>query len=259
MIQAEHLSFSYGDLTVLDDLSFCVDDFSTLALLGQNGEGKTTLLKLLLGLLKPQSGSIQIDGRDPSRLTERELSRFLSYVPQECDDSLNMSVSDFICMGRISEQGFLRGPKEHDRKEAASILKQLSLEQLSARSLKELSSGQRRLIYLIRAIYQKSSYILMDEPVNSLDLKRQHDFLYWLKDITKVKDRRIIMSIHDPALAYTYADAFLFMKSHQAVSVLSKKDPDFKKEFLRRVEELYEHSVKAEFYNEQLLLYYLKP
>lgn len=254
MIEVRNLSFSYRNQSVFNNLSFQLNDFSMVALLGLNGEGKTTLIKLMLGLLKPDNGEIIIDGKDIHKLSENERSRLLSYVPQEMDSSLSMSVSDFICMGSMNRQNIFAGPKEKDRRHAAEILLNLSIDDLEHSEINRLSSGQRRMAYLARAIFQNSNIMMMDEPVNSLDYLKQHRFLSILKNYTANNDRKVIMSIHDPALAYQYADTFLFFRDHKLLTIISRKDSDFAESIRKNVSSLYDDKVNISLQNGQLLI-----
>lgn len=257
MIRIDDLSFAYHNSKVFDGLSFSLDDRPVTALLGLNGEGKTTFIKLLLGLLKPDNGNILIDDRDIAALNDQERARLLSYVPQENDDSIIMSVSDFICMGGINRQDVFKGPDENDRKKAIDILHDLDALQLSDRRMETLSHGQRRLIYLARAIFQDSRIMVLDEPVSSLDLIRQHRFLSLLRDYTRKENRRVIMSIHDPSLAYEYADVFVFFKNLKSYDVLYKNGPSFKKRFSEDVSKLYENRISSEYIDDHLYLKYV--
>jgi len=256
MIRIDDLSFAYHSNKVFDGLSFSLENRPVIALLGLNGEGKTTFIKLLLGLLKPDKGNILIDGQNINTLNDRERSKHLSYVPQENDDSVVMSVFDFICMGGINRQDPFRGPDENDRKKALDILKELDALRLSERRLETLSHGQRRLIYLARAIFQGSSIMVLDEPVSSLDLIRQHGFLSLLRGYTQRENRRVVMSIHDPSLAFEYADAFVFFKNQRSYDVLYRNDPSFKERFSDDVSALYESKIRCEYISDHLYLKY---
>ncbi|MBQ9036294.1 MAG: ABC transporter ATP-binding protein [Erysipelotrichaceae bacterium] len=254
MIEVRNLSFSYKNQPVFNDLSFQLNDFSMAALLGLNGEGKTTLIKLMLGLLKPDNGEILINGKDIHKISENARSKLLSYVPQEMDSALSMTVSDFICMGAMNRQNIFSGPKEKDRRQAADILLNLDISDLEHSDINRLSSGQRRMAYLARTIFQNSDILIMDEPVNSLDYLKQHRFLSTLKNYIMNNDRKVIMSIHDPSLAYQYADTFLFFKDHGLSGILSRKDHDFEEAMCRNVSFIYDGKVDVSILNNQLLI-----
>ena len=256
MIKISNLSFSFPNNAVFKDLSLVLNDCPVTALLGLNGEGKTTFIRLLLGLLRPDEGSILINDQDINKLNDRERARVLSYVPQENDDSVVMSVSDFICMGGINRQDFFRGPDEADRRIANDILNDLNASFLSDRKLETLSHGQRRLVYLARAIFQDSRIMILDEPVNSLDLIRQHGFLRLLREYTQKNGKRVVMSVHDPALAFEYADAFVFFKNGGSYDVLYRDDPSFREHFCKEVSLLYENRLLPEYIDDRLYLKY---
>ncbi|MBO4918941.1 MAG: ABC transporter ATP-binding protein [Erysipelotrichaceae bacterium] len=256
MIEVRNLSFAFPDNVVFDDLSFILNDCPVTAFLGLNGEGKTTLIRLLLGLLKPDKGNILIDKHDIGGLNEKERAKLLSYVPQENDDSLLMSVSDFICMGGINRQSLFTGPDENERRIAKDILKELDALALYDRKMETLSHGQRRLIYLARAIFQDSRIMVLDEPVSSLDLVRQHAFLKHLRDYTQKNGRRVLMSIHDPSLAYEYADAFVFFRNHGSYDVLYRNDPSFKEKFSNDISILYENRIRPVYIDDGVFMSY---
>ena len=257
MIDVKNIGFAYADVKIFNDLSFSLSDNSITAILGLNGEGKTTLIKLLLGLLKPEQGSIFVDDIDINKTDYLNRSKLLSYVPQDQEDSLELNVTDFICMGSINRQSIFSGPDADDRNKALGILKELNCEELIQRNMPTLSSGQRRLIYLARAIYQDSKIIIMDEPVNSLDYIKQHHFLSWLKDYSTKNNKQIVMSIHNPVLAYDYADSFLFFKEHKLYSLINKKDSDFYTELCKNIEVLYDNKVNIEIKDDHLYLNYI--
>ena len=256
MIKVDDLSFSYRNSAVFDGLSFTLEDHPVTALLGLNGEGKTTFIKLLLGLLKPDKGSILVDGCEIGSLSDRERSRLLSYVPQDNDGSVKMSVSDFICMGGIDRQDLFKGPDGNDRRIAEDILKDLDASGFSNKGLETLSHGQRRLVYLARAIFQDSAIMVLDEPVSSLDLTRQHGFLRLLRKHAQNNDKRVIMSMHDPSLAYEYADAFVFFKDGRCFDVLYKEDPSFRKRLSENISLLYENRIRTEYIDDRLFMKY---
>ena len=245
MIQFRNVSFSYRDHMVFEDLNFSLGDFKSTAILGLNGEGKTTFLKLLLSLLKPEKGKILVNDEDIQKLSDQKRAQLFSYVPQESDDSLNMSVIDFICMGKISQRSFFLGPDENEKQDALKLLKQLNCEALSQRDISALSFGQKRLIYLARAIYQDAKILVMDEPVASLDLLKQHDLLSYLKRHLEGNDKQLIFSIHDPCLAYAYADTFLFFKGHELFDIVKKTDPGHEEKLTRDIASLYENKVSV--------------
>ncbi len=254
MIEIEKLSFSYDQNKVFEDLAFSLNDVPVTSLLGLNGQGKTTFIRLLLGLLRPDKGRITIDGQDVSGLNDKERSRLLSYVPQENDSDLIMSVSDFICLGGIGRQDFFRGPDPADCQRAKDILKDLDAEELTDCHMEALSSGQRRLAYLSRAIFQDSRVMVLDEPVSSLDLIRQHDFLKLLRIHAKEGKGRVIMSMHDPVLAHAYSDAFVFFKDGGSFDVLYKDHPDFRERFAEDIGRLYEGRAALKYLDERLFI-----
>lgn len=256
MIRIESLSFSYRDDAVFKDLSFATESDGITAILGLNGAGKTTFLKLLLGLLRPDKGSIFIGDNDIAGLSFSKRAALLSYVPQESDPSLHMNVIDFVCLGGIFRQDIFKGPSANDRERALAILDELDASSFAQKDISALSSGQRRLIYLARAIFQDSEVMVLDEPATSLDLLNQHRFLKQLRKIAYDTGKQIVMSIHDPCLAYGYADRFLIFKYQKLLCLIERNGEDFANRFISAIEKLYDDEVEAVLNDGQLQILY---
>ena len=143
-LEAERISFSYGEMKVLDDVSITLPEGSMTALLGRNGSGKTTLLRLLLGFLKPKNGTIRIDGKDTGDMTDRERAMAIAYIPQSTSIIYSYTVLDTVIMGRAPALSLFQRPSEADRAKAEETLKSLGLWELRKRSVNALSGGERQ-------------------------------------------------------------------------------------------------------------------
>ena len=166
-----NLSFAYGTIPVLKNLDLKIEANTVNVILGLNGSGKTTLIKLLTRVLSVSKNTIFIDGVDATELSASEMSKKISYVPQNISDDNDFLVRDYLTFGRMNRIKFYSAPKEEDFKKALSVANELQIEHLLDRKMNELSGGQRQLVVIARAVVQDADVILMDEPTSSIDLQ----------------------------------------------------------------------------------------
>lgn len=176
-IQCEQLSFSYGEIPILTDVSFSVQRLDAVALVGPNGGGKSTLLKLILGLLTPQSGTIKVLG-----VTPRQARKKIGYMPQhlQYDPSFPVSVMDVVLMGRAGTNGMGRYSAD-DRRIAMQAMAELAVDGLAPRPFNSLSGGQRQRILIARALACEPEILLLDEPTANVDPAAHLQFFEILK------------------------------------------------------------------------------
>ena len=207
-LEVKNLSFSYGDRTVLKDISFCAEYGEFLSVLGPNGVGKSTLFRCLLGLLTPNGGTTEIDGRSISDMTPGELSRRIAYIPQSHSPVFNYSVLDMVLMGTTAQLGKFSSPGEAQRALALEALEHLGIAALKDRGCRSLSGGERQLVLIARAIAQQAKILIMDEPSSSLDFGNRVRVMETVKRLTG-DGYAVIQSTHDPDQAYLYSDKIL--------------------------------------------------
>lgn len=208
ILTVDGIDFAYRSDAVLNDVRFTVAPGKFLAVLGNNGAGKSTLLKCLNRILKPQEGTVLIDGADMRHLNRLTIAQLLGYVAQRTDGS-QMTVFDAVLLGR----------KPHIKWDATSndidiahrVLARLGLEELALRPLDELSGGELQKTVIARALAQEPRIMLLDEPTSSLDLRNQLDVLDTVKRVTAEQGVSVIAVMHDLNLALRFADAFLFL------------------------------------------------
>jgi len=181
VIQCEQLSFSYGEIPILTNVSFTIQRLDAIALVGPNGGGKSTLLKLILGLLTPQSGAIRVLGTTP-----RQARPKVGYMPQylQYDPSFPVSVMDVVLMGRAGSMGLWRYSAE-DRRVARETMAELAVDDLADRSFNSLSGGQRQRILIARALVCEPEILLLDEPTANVDPAAHLQFFEILKELTR--------------------------------------------------------------------------
>ena len=192
VVEISNLWFSYHDQTVLREVSLQIHQGELVCMVGPNGGGKTTLLKLMLGLLEPDRGTVQILGRSPH--TARPL---VGYMPQHAsfDPRFPVNVSDVVLMGRLGRAGTVGPYSKGDQQEAVEALAQVGLEQLGKRSFSELSGGQRQRVLIARALVCRPELLLLDEPTASLDVGVEEEFHNLLGQLSK--RLTVVMVSHD--------------------------------------------------------------
>jgi len=196
-VWAHELSVGYDGGVVLEHISFAVEAGSLLAVVGPNGAGKSTLLKVVAGLLSPWSGRIEVLGGPPGREARR-----IAYVPQaeSVDWDFPVTVRDVVMMGRYPGLGPLRQPGADDRRVVEQALEQVGMSARHDRQIGALSGGQRRRVFLARALAAEASLFLLDEPVTGIDAATQEDLMDVLEAQTRA-GKTVIATTHDLACA----------------------------------------------------------
>lgn len=192
-IEVRDLWFSFNGNPVLEEVNLEIYPGDFLAIIGPNGGGKTTLLKLMIGLLKPDKGSVRLFGHPP-----REVAHRIGYVPQELepDKGFPISVFDVVLMGRLKGGGGRWRFSKKDQTLAHEALKRVDMWALRKARIGQLSGGQRQRVYVARALVSEPELLLLDEPMASVDQKGQTDFYAFLKDLNETVT--IVLVSHDP-------------------------------------------------------------
>ncbi|MCY6960048.1 ABC transporter ATP-binding protein [Clostridium brassicae] len=213
LLNVENISFSYESRQILKDISFSVEEGNICGILGQNGTGKTTLLKCIHGLLKPKHGNVLIKGKSVHSMNCKERARNISTVPQNINIIFSYTVLDVVLMAKVSKVNLFTSPSKEDEKEVIKILNSLEIGHLSDKRFNELSGGEKQMVLIARAMYQDTPIILLDEPTAHLDYKNQIMIMDTIKDIVNKKNLTAIINIHDPNLALNYCDNIIMIKS----------------------------------------------
>ena len=210
MLNIENLHFSYGGNTdVLRGADLGLSQGEVGILLGKNGSGKTTLFKTLLGLVKPQKGSIAFQGENILKLNRLQRARRIGYVPQDIQFGA-LTVFDSVLMGRISYFGIRAGKEDYEAVE--KLLADMGLLELAHRNVEELSGGERQKIAIARAMAQEPQMMVFDEPTGNLDIANEQLIIREAKKLAKEKNIAILASLHDLNQALALGDKFFFLK-----------------------------------------------
>ncbi len=226
-------SLSYNGNKVVDAVSFSAEAGEFFIVLGPNGAGKSSLLKLIAGIEKTQSGCIDILGKPKSHYSSRELAKIVALVAQQAPVDFPFSVAETVLMGRSPHLGLLGIEGKKDYTLAAEAMSFTGVEQFADRRLDQLSGGERQRVMIARAICQEPKIILLDEPTNALDPAHQLKIMDLMERFRQEKKTTVIMVSHDLNLAAMYSDRLLLMKNGRVV-VIGTPAEVFSPEFIEK-------------------------
>ena len=192
ILEVDRLSVRYESGLALDQVRFHLQRGERAAVVGPNGAGKSTLFKVIAGILEPSSGQVSIAGEGPGGHI------CIAYVPQrsQVDWSFPVTVSDVVMMGRTGKVGLLHWPKRKDQELVRQALAEVGMEALAGRQISELSGGQQQRMFIARALTQEAELMLMDEPLNGLDVHSQEAIFAILDDLRR-RGVTIMLATHD--------------------------------------------------------------
>lgn len=201
-IEIKNLYFRYNQEYVLEDINIDIYENDYIAIIGPNGGGKTTFLKLILGLLKPTKGYIKIFGKNPQDIKEK-----IGYLPQQINFNLDLpiNVKDIVLQGRLKKNKFFFS--DEDYKKCDEVLNRLKIKELENKKISELSGGQRQKVLLARALVSDPKILLLDEPTASIDIKGQKEIYEILKNL---KITKIVVS-HDIKILFEGVDKVFYI------------------------------------------------
>jgi iron complex transport system ATP-binding protein len=210
VISFDGLSVRYGSTVALDGITGRAGGGEWLGLIGPNGAGKTTLLGAISRLVR-YDGVITIGGRPAAALGRRQLARLIAYVPQRPVLPPDMTVSEYVLLGRTAHIGYLRSETAADRRVCAATIDRLDLGTMALRMLRTMSGGELQRVVLARALAQEAPVLLLDEPTSALDLGRRMDALELIDEVRRERSLTVLSAIHDLTLAGQFADRLLLL------------------------------------------------
>lgn len=209
-IDVQNLAVRYNNgHLALHDVSFRLESGTICGLIGVNGGGKSTLFKSIMGLVKPQNGEVKLNNFPISKALKQNL---VAYVPQseEVDWQFPVSVYDVVMMGRYGYMNFLRRPNAEDKQKVQQAMERVGVEQLQHRQIGELSGGQKKRVFLARALAQQSPIILLDEPFTGVDVKTENAIVELLQQLRQ-EGHLILVSTHNLASVPSFCDQVLMV------------------------------------------------
>ena len=226
IISLSQLSVGYSQShPVISDISLELRSGQLACLIGENGIGKSTLLKTLTGFLPKLNGSLLLDNRDIESFSQRELARQVSIVLTQKPDVQNLTIEEIIGLGRSPYTGFFGRLRAEDRKVVDDAIATMGIEKLRGRMIQTLSDGERQKVMIAKALAQETPIILLDEPTAFLDFPSKAETFQSLQRMAHERDKLILLSTHDLELAVRFADSLLEVKRGrlQAVSATEVK------------------------------------
>lgn len=212
MLKIENIKASYEEEIIVNDVSFTLEPKEFTALLGLNGTGKTTLLKVISGLLKPKSGTCLVDKLDIKQLSEKKRAKHISYMPQRHSIVYDTRVLDVVVMGITPYLGAFDTPNKKHKEMAYKMLEKIGIEDLAYSNFLHLSEGQKQLVIISRNLMQNSEIMLFDEPDSALDFNNSHMVLSKIREVVKKENKAGLITLHDPNMALSYCDRIIILK-----------------------------------------------
>lgn len=251
MINIEHLSKNYQKKAVLADLNLKLPEGKLVAFIGPNGAGKSTLLSLVSRLKGDFLGEIYIAGNEVRTWNNKELAKKLAILKQSNQLQGRLCVRELVSFGRFPySRGNLR---KEDKEKIQEAIVAMSLEDLADEMLENLSGGQLQRAYIAMILAQDTDYILLDEPLNNLDMNHANQMMHLLKKLVHETGKTILLVIHDINFAASFADEIIALKNGS----LFKQGPPEEVITSENLSELYEMKVTVgEFFGKKVCLYF---
>ncbi|MFE0508012.1 ABC transporter ATP-binding protein [Peribacillus butanolivorans] len=211
-INTQSLSLGYGEKLIINEMNIEIPHGEITVFIGANGCGKSTLLRSVARLLKPQSGSVLLEGKAISSMSSKDVARKMAILPQSPIAPEGLTVYQLVKQGRYPYQSWLKQWSSLDEEKVQKAIEAANLTELRDRAVDELSGGQKQRAWIAMTLAQDTDIILLDEPTTYLDMAHQIDILDLLFDLNESENRTIVMVLHDLNLACRYADNLVALK-----------------------------------------------
>jgi iron complex transport system ATP-binding protein len=210
-LEVKNISLSYGRCQVVRDLTFSLQTGELVGLIGPNGCGKTSIIKAVSRVLRPDSGQILLDGKDLRHISRSDLARRIGVVPQNPLLPDTFTVAEIVLLGRNPHLGWLRSESQSDLVIVRSAMERTGISHLAERRMGELSGGERQRVTIARVLAQEPQAVLLDEPTANLDISHQIEVLDLIKSLCLEKKLAVLIALHDLNLAAQYCDRLILM------------------------------------------------
>lgn len=217
LLEVKDLGFSYSDHSVLESIGFDVRPGETIALLGPNGVGKSTLFRCILGFLDSYRGSILLGGDDIRSLNPRETARRIAYIPQVSSPVFDFTVMELVLMGLASQLPLLESPDAADERRALEVLEEVGIGHLAYCPSGQISGGEYQLALMARALLQQAQVLVMDEPTANLDYGNQFRVMERMACLA-AEGYSVVFSAHDPNQVLMHASRVLVLQAGRLVA-----------------------------------------
>ncbi len=210
MIRVERVAKRYGDVTVLDDLDLAIPNGRLTAIIGANGAGKSTLLSIMSRLLPADHGTVHVDDLDLARTRSAIIAKRLAVLRQDTTMTARLTVRELVSFGRFPHSRGHLGPEDH--RIVSDALGFFELDDLEHRYLDQLSGGQRQRAFVAMVLAQDAPYVLLDEPLNNLDMRHAARMMRHLRALVDERAKTVVLVIHDINFAAAHADHIVALK-----------------------------------------------
>ena len=215
MIKVRNLIKSYGEKTVVDDVSLNLEKGKLISFIGSNGAGKSTVLSMISRLISKNAGEVYIEEQELSQWNKNELSKKISILRQANYMNIRLTVRELVSFGRFPyPQGRLT---REDKKMVDKALDYMNLRSYENRYIDELSGGERQMAFIAMTIAQDTEYIFLDEPLNNLDMKHSVEIMKVLRNLVDELNKTVIIVIHDINFASCYSDYIVALKNGRII------------------------------------------
>jgi iron complex transport system ATP-binding protein len=246
IIKVKDLHFSYSKHQVLDGINFSLHRGEIVSLLGPNGCGKSTLIRLILKLMHTNNGEIKLNGKSIHNYSHKEIAGHIAYIPQYHNVPFNYTVLEMVMMGRISKLGFFATPSSRDHDIAYESLSKIGISNLANRPFGQLSGGQKQMVLLARALTQEVDTFIMDEPVSGLDYGNQIRLLELISDLSR-QGYTFLKTTHYPDHALLVSSRVVVMNDKKIIAD-GKPDEVITSEMINEVYGIGANLIKHEEY-----------
>ena len=211
VLEAEDVSFAYGGEAAVQDVTLSISPGQFCALVGPNASGKSTLLRLLLGLLEPDRGRVRCFGADPRQIPDRWR---IGYVPQRhaLQPELPATVSEVVAAGRLARQGWWRPARARDRAAVDHAVAAVALQHVARRPVRELSGGQQQRVLIAKALASEPELLVLDEPIAGVDAESQALFRDSLLHLVREHGATVLLVSHELGAVADHLDRVIVMK-----------------------------------------------
>ncbi|MFD0618028.1 ABC transporter ATP-binding protein [Paenibacillus sp. GCM10027629] len=214
----EKLHIAYDNRLIVEDLNLVIPEGKITALVGANGSGKSTILKTMARIMKPQKGTVILDGRSLHRQSTREVAKQLAILPQNPTAPDGLTVSELVSYGRFPHQKGFGNLNKEDQEMIQWALQVTGMSAFSMHPVDQLSGGQRQRAWIAMALAQGTDLLFLDEPTTFLDMAHQLEVLKLLEQLNQDQKRTIVMVVHDLNHASRFAQHMVAIKSGKVVS-----------------------------------------
>lgn len=218
MIELKELTVGYGQRTLLEKVSTRITSGQLVALLGRNGTGKSTLLRAMMGLEKPQTGEIRLQGKNITSLKPEKLARNISFVTTDKIRIANLRCEDVVALGRAPYTNWIGQLQPEDKARVNEAMRLVGMSDYAEKTMDQMSDGECQRIMIARALAQDTPVILLDEPTAFLDLPNRYELCLLLKKLAQKEGKCILFSTHDLDIALSLCDSIMLIDNPQLYS-----------------------------------------